>query len=98
MRLDEARIRKLIEAVVRAESEMSAPVAREVAFHMTDWLNDLEAYYDFCTNPDGLSPSQINDLLVGFLIHVPNHVAAASKLLTGMAVTDIFGVGSTTEG
>ena len=34
---------------------------------------------------------------MGFLIHVPSHVAAASKLVTGIPVTDIFKVGATVE-
>jgi hypothetical protein len=39
----------------------------------------------------------VNRLVLGFLAHVPNHLAAASKLLTGIPVTDIFGVGATSE-
>jgi hypothetical protein len=97
MKLDRTRISGLIEAAVRAESELPEAVARDVAFHMTDWLDDLESYYDFCAHPERLSPAEIDKLLIDFLLHVPNHIAAASKLLTGMAVTDIFGVGSTTE-
>jgi hypothetical protein len=44
-----------------------------------------------------LSADEINSLLIKFLIHVPNHVAAACKLLTGIPVSDIFKVGATEE-
>jgi hypothetical protein len=61
---------------------------------MTDWLVDLERYYDFCVHPEKYDAQEINKLLMDFLIHVPNHVAAASKLLTGIPVSDVFGVGA----
>lgn len=32
-----------------------------------------------------------------FLIHVPNHLAAASKLMLDIPVTDVLGVGAVTE-
>jgi len=97
VKLDRARIGAAIEAAVRTESELPERVARDVAFHMTDWLDDLVEYYEFCARPDRLSPPAINKLLIDFLMHVPNHVAAASKLLNGIPVADIFGVGSTSD-
>lgn len=97
MKLDQARVSAAIEAVVRTRSGFSPAVARDIAFHMTDWLDDLAEYHDFCAHPEKLSPSEIEKLLTGFLVHVPNHVAAASKLFIDIPVTDIFGVGSTTD-
>jgi hypothetical protein len=44
-----------------------------------------------------MSDAEVSELLIGFLVHVPNHVAAASKLYTDVPVTDIFGVGATSE-
>jgi len=64
---------------------------------MTDWLDDLAEYHDFCAHPEKRSPSEIAELLTKFLVHVPNHVADASKLFTGIPVADIFGVGSITN-
>lgn len=64
---------------------------------MTDWLDHLEAYFKFCSDPGRLSDTEINNLLTGFLVHVPNHVAAAGKLYTNLPVTDVFGVGATSE-
>lgn len=33
-------------------------------------------------------------MLLAFLIYVTNHMAAASKLLTGIPVTDVFAIGA----
>ena len=72
----------------------SADLRREIAFHMTDWLEELEGWTAFCSSPDGFDSDAITKLLTGFLVHVPNHVAAASKLMTGIPVSDIFDVGA----
>jgi len=64
---------------------------------MTDWLDDLRSYYEFCEAPHGKSTEAAEEMLIAFLLHVPNHVAAASKLLLNIPVTDVFGVGATTE-
>ena len=44
-----------------------------------------------------MSDAEVGQLLTDFLVHVPNHVAAASKLYTGVPVTDIFHVRATSE-
>ena len=75
--------------------ELPESVANDVAFHMTDWLSDLEAFYQFCKSPAEFSNEQLSDLLMDFLVHVPNHVAAAGRLYSGIAVTDVFNVGAT---
>jgi hypothetical protein len=95
--LDENKIQSVIEQSLAKETDYSPEVIHDIAFHMTDWLQDLEEYHQFCTHPDKLTADQINSLLIKFLIHVPNHVAAASKLLTGIPVSDIFEVGATKE-
>ena len=94
MSLNERVIRGRIEDAARTEMNLSEAVAHDVAFHMTDWLTDLEAFHRFCLAPDAMSRDELSDLLMDFLVHVPNHVAAAGKLYTGMAVTDIFKVDS----
>lgn len=97
MAVDASRVRAVLEAVLRTEAHLPEPVARDVVFHLTDWLSDLEDYYAFCADPTRVSAAELNNFLIGFLAHVPNHLAAASKLLTGIPVTDIFGVGATSE-
>ena len=92
--------KKIVDAVEDAlESEAigDAETRHDIAFHLTDWLPDLEEWYQYCQSPESLSASDTVEMLVRFLIHVPNHVAAASKLLNDIPVTDVFGVGATTE-
>lgn len=59
-------------------------------FHMTDWIDDLEAFYSFCQNPDSYSDEELDKMLTQFLIHVPNHLAAAAKIYAGQTVSDVF--------
>lgn len=68
-----------------------------IVFHMTDWIDDLSAVNHLFSDPDVYDGDEIHQVLVRFLTHVPNHLAAASKLFLGIPVTDVFDVGSTTE-
>ncbi len=94
MALDFEKIRVSIEKGLKETADGENRNYEDIAFHMTDWLADLERYYEFCRNPEGLNSEEIEDLLMDFLVHVPNHVAAASALLLGIPVRDIFGVGA----
>lgn len=93
--LDAIRIRAQIERAASAEMELSPEIAQQVAFHMTDWLDDLRRYAKFCEAPEDFEPEEVNKLLLAFLVHVPNHVAAAAKLYAEYPVSDIFEVGAT---
>jgi hypothetical protein len=79
------------------ESGKAEEVAWDVAFHMLDWHDDLIELLRYFKNPDSLTAEQVNDLLMDFLIHVPNHLAAAKVLHTCMPVTDVFEVGAVEE-
>lgn len=91
---DAIAIRKRIVEVATQEAGLSAEVAGEAAFHLTDWLDDLTAFVEFCKGPDSHTPDQVNTLLLALLHHAPNHVAAAAKLYAGFPVSDVFGVGA----
>ena len=93
--MDEQRIVAAIERSLLADY---AEAASDVAFHMTDWLDDLQQLVKFYESPDALGDDQVVDLLMGILAHVPNHMNAAARLLTGDPVTDVFGIGATTAG
>jgi len=96
-KIDSEAVRARIAEVARRDAALPDAVADDVAFHMSDWLADLGAYFQFCEDPSRMSDAGVGELLTDFLIHVPNHVAAASKLYTNVPVTDIFGVGATSE-
>lgn len=98
MTLDAKVFKERIRGVMLREIGLSSAAADDVTFHMTDWLDDLVSFSGFCAEPDKWKDEEIKDILLSFLIHVPNHVAAASRLLTGFPVTDVFGVGSIEDG
>ncbi|MGB5396832.1 MAG: hypothetical protein WBN96_06755 [Gammaproteobacteria bacterium] len=92
-------IRKIEEALVNAfkSLDLDSQETDDAMFHMTDWLSDLDEWNKFCEKPDSLTPEELSELVMGFLVHVPAHVAAASKIVTGLPVTDVFGIGATSE-
>jgi hypothetical protein len=73
-----------IEAAIKAsleDWELEPGVIDDIAFHMT-----------VCSDPGSLTIEETEKLLMKVLIHVPPHIAAARKLMMGMAMEDIFGV------
>ncbi len=86
------KIRARIQNIAISEAELPVSVARDVAFHLTDCLDDLNAFTAFCNDPDSFTPEQIDATLLALLHHVPNHLAAAAKLYADFPVSDIFGV------
>ena len=96
MAYDENKIKESIASALK-DLDLQPEVIDDAVFHMTDWLSDLKEWNSFCENPDSLSVDEVQDLLMNFLVHVPAHVAAAGKLVTGLPVEDIFGIGATSE-
>lgn len=92
--MDADVVSQAIERALEADEYGTPEVRHDIAFHMTDWLTDLEEWHSYCQSPETLDADQTTDLLIRFLVHVPNHLAAASKLLTGIPVADIFAVGA----
>lgn len=76
-----------------AASGIPADSARDIAFHMTDWRSDLEAMIKIWEQADRMSDDEISELLYAFLVHVPEHVAAAAKLSGCGSIQDTFNVG-----
>src|SRR5687768_14472777 len=67
--------------------------AREVGFHMADWADDLERLRDAWRNLGSIGDEELKKLVYSFLAHVPNHLAAAHKLIGYGPITDVFKVG-----
>jgi hypothetical protein len=68
-------------------------VARDIGFHMTDWLRDATDLLHMYETIDSLSDDEITGFLFRFLGHVPNHLNAAAKLSGMGKVQDVFDVG-----
>jgi len=79
------------------ELELKPEVVEDIAFHMTDWTENLVDLVHLYESPAELSNDQIQDLVIRFLAHVPNHVAAARKLAGLGPIEDVFEVGVLTE-
>jgi hypothetical protein len=74
-------------------SGLQEDVVRDIAFHMTDWTQDLNDLTRLYERQQDLSDEQIRQTIIRFLAHVPNHVAAAKKLIGLGPIEDVFGVG-----
>jgi len=92
--MDPEAIKERIRDVCRRVFQLDEDASREVAFHMTDWLGDLDLLCDLFRRPGSFTDEQAAEVLEGFLIHAPNHVAAAAKLARDEGVADIFEVGA----
>jgi hypothetical protein len=80
-----------------AASMGSRPAAKDIGFHMTDWDDDVDDLIRLYENPDAFTNDETVDLVLRFLAHVPNHVAAAKKLAGLGPIEDVFGVGVLVE-
>ena len=92
MQKDSSQLRNRI-AKVFTDLIGKPETGEDIAFHMTDWdhnLTDLETLYE---QHSTMSDDEISDIVIEFLIHVPNHLAAAKKLSGCGPMEDIFGVG-----
>jgi len=76
-----------------SDSVEEPEIARDIAFHMTDWDDDLEEIVELYARPEVFSDDEIRKIIIGFLAHVPNHVAAAKKLIGLGPIEDVFQVG-----
>ncbi|HKG12087.1 MAG TPA: hypothetical protein VKB12_02065 [Pyrinomonadaceae bacterium] len=88
---DFKEIQDRVAAVLSAD--LGGDRAREVGFHMADWSGDLEELHSAWNNLDGLDDEQLSKLIYKFLAHVPNHLAAAKKLIGYGPIEDTFEVG-----
>lgn len=79
------------------DNNLSIDQKRDIIFHMVDWLDDLKQWSNFCQDPSQYSSDDVQSLLTYILCHIPEHIAAAAKLLINQPIRDIFEVGVTTE-
>lgn len=69
--------------------EIDEQVAKDIAFHLSDWCDDARFLVALQLFPDRFTQEEISSGVMAFLIHAPNHVATAAKLY-GFPVEDIF--------
>ncbi|HEY6401440.1 MAG TPA: hypothetical protein VI479_08520, partial [Blastocatellia bacterium] len=74
-------VRKRIAEALSSSLGMEMAEADEVAFHLVDWKRDLDELVKIYEKADELGDEHIQEIVIKFLAHVPNHVAAAKKLV-----------------
>jgi hypothetical protein len=72
---------------------LKSEVADDIAFHLTDWRENLEDLARVYEQADVMGDDQIQSVIIDFLAHVPSHVVAAMKLAGLGPIEDVFGVG-----
>lgn len=82
---------KAIEQALSAE--YPSEVARDIAFHLTDWTTEAAFIVALRLFPERFTPEEIRSGVEAFIVHAPNHTAAAAKLW-GFPVTDVFEIGA----
>ena len=82
-------VERLTECFEKVE-ELSAEKRYDIVFHMTDWLDDLAHLTEVFQNIEKYNSDQIEKAVMAFLIHVPAHVNAATKLYLGFGVENVF--------
>ena len=93
MQMKTEQLRDRIAKALTDSMEEKPEVARDIAFHMTDWDHNLQDMVRLYEQQESLSDEEVIDIIIQFLAHVPEHVAAAKKLAGVGPITDIFEVG-----
>ena len=73
-------------------SEFGPDVAHDIAFHLSDWGADAAFMVAVPLFPERFTADEIREGVQQFLVHAPNHIAAAAQL-AGWPIRDVFGVG-----
>jgi len=84
---------KLAVRAALIDAEFKPDLAEEIAFHMSDWTENLEEISQIYNQGEDMEHNSINQIIITFLAHVPNHLAAAKKLIGLGPIDDIFDVG-----
>jgi len=82
MNFNREKIRKNIETSLQSSGNYDNNTCKDIAFHMTDWLNDLEELCQFYQNPEAYKTPR--EMLMKFLIHVPGHLVEAARLFNNI--------------
>ena len=83
------RLRKILEEAFNKD-KTTRKDSSDIAFHMLDWIEDLEELYQLFVDIEEKNDNEIRDAIEGFLVHVPPHLNAA-RFLTGLGkVEDVF--------
>jgi hypothetical protein len=84
---------RAVAAALSKERRFAKRRAYDIGFHLVDWGSEAAFLVAFQLFPERFTAIEIETAVEGFLIHVPNHLAAAAALF-GHPVADVFEVGA----
>ena len=101
---DRAELLATLQGPAEARAKIKQTMCREypertaddIGFHLVDWNGNaafLVALYLF---PERFSPDEVREGIINTLVHAPNHMAAAAKLV-GHPISDVFELGNLLE-
>jgi hypothetical protein len=90
--INEGRVSDRLTTVFIA-SGLEEQRATNIAFHLTDWTSDIIELTRIWQDIEQISDAELEGFVYKFLAHVPNHVAAAKKLIGLGPIEDVFNVG-----
>ncbi len=79
----------VIATIERAIRKEHGEKAMDIAFHLSDWSSDAAFLVALHLFPDAFTEEEIREGMMMFIIHAPNHVAAAAAL-AGDPIRNIF--------
>lgn len=85
-----ASLQEVLLEVCQKVGGLNEKDARDVAFHLLDWHGDLCQLNQLFEQPQRFNYCETHQILVNFLVHAPNHIAAAAKLYIDYPVSDVF--------
>lgn len=77
-------------------SDFNETTSYNIGFHLADWIEDAEFLVALKLFPERFTKEEIAQGVLDFVIHAPNHCAAAAAL-HGHPVSDVFEVFDKTE-
>lgn len=83
---------KIVEALTH-DRFLTKAAAEEAAFHLVDWIDDLQSLRECFAHPRCDKEAAGNSLR-RFLSHAPSHLAAAHRIVMGVPVEDTFLLGA----
>ena len=87
-----AKLALTLERALRREG-YSRRKAHDIAFHLLDWMSELDTLYRLFNQSRKPSDPEIRKAVTDFLVHAPQHINAA-KFLYGLgSPEDMFGLG-----
>jgi hypothetical protein len=89
--LSNTQIREIIATAI--SSEYGQERAKEIAFHLTDWICDAAFLVALHLFPEQFTPEEVDAGVGLLLVHAPNHLAAAATL-SNNPIEDVFDVGA----